>query len=65
MDGAICQSGAPSNDVASDPEKARNSKRAGELAEAAFLHRAVGLGFRVTKPFGDKVCAAMVHERES
>jgi len=25
---------------------ARNSKRTGELSEAAFLHKAVGLGFR-------------------
>ena len=25
----------------------------GSLAEAAFLHKAVGLGFRVTKPWGD------------
>ena len=33
--------------------KARNTKRTGELAEAAFLHKAVGLGFRVTKPWGD------------
>ena len=31
----------------------RNSKRTGELSEAAFLHKAVGLGFRVTKPWGD------------
>jgi hypothetical protein len=31
----------------------RNSKRTGELAEAAFLHKAVSLGFRVTKPWGD------------
>jgi hypothetical protein len=48
---------APSSnpDVASDGlvsehKKARNTKRTGELAEAAFLHKAVGLGFRVTKP---------------
>jgi PD-(D/E)XK endonuclease len=31
----------------------RNSKRTGELSEAAFLHKAVELGFRVTKPWGD------------
>ncbi len=30
-----------------------NSKRTGELSEAAFLHKAVGLGFKVTKPWGD------------
>jgi hypothetical protein len=39
---------APSNEAAP-----RNSKRTGELSEAAFLHKAVGLGFRVTKPWGD------------
>ena len=45
-------------DVTSDalvvePKKPVNTKRTGELAEAAFLHKAVGLGFRVTKPWGD------------
>ena len=30
-----------------------NTKRTGELAEAAFLHKAVGLGLKVTKPWGD------------
>jgi hypothetical protein len=45
-------------DVASDdpvagPKRTLNTKRTGELAEAAFLHKAVGLGFRVTKPWGD------------
>jgi hypothetical protein len=44
---------APSEDLASEPKKPRNTKRTGELAEAAFLHKAVGLGFRVTKPSGD------------
>ena len=44
---------APSEDSVSEPKKAHNSKRTGELAEAAFLHKAVGLGFRVTKPWGD------------
>jgi PD-(D/E)XK endonuclease len=44
---------APSDDLASEPKKPRNTKRTGELAEAAFLHKAVGLGFRVTKPWGD------------
>ena len=39
--------------LASEPKKPRNTKRTGELAEAAFLHKAVGLGFRVTKPWGD------------
>jgi PD-(D/E)XK endonuclease len=31
----------------------RNSKRTGELSEAAFLHKAVSLGLKVTKPWGD------------
>ncbi len=30
-----------------------NSKRTGEISEAAFLHKAVSLGFKVTKPWGD------------
>jgi hypothetical protein len=30
-----------------------NTTRTGELAEAAFLHKAVGLGLKVTKPWGD------------
>ena len=34
-------------------KKARNTKRAGEVSEAAFLHKAVGLGLKVTKPWGD------------
>ena len=44
---------APSDDLVSETKKPRNTKRTGELAEAAFLHKAVGLGFRVTKPWGD------------
>jgi hypothetical protein len=44
---------APPSRVAPESKKARNSKRTGELAEAAFLHKAVGMGFRVTKPWGD------------
>src|SRR5450755_3485378 len=44
---------APSDDLASETKKPRNTKRIGELAEAALLHKAVGLGFRVTKPWGD------------
>jgi hypothetical protein len=31
----------------------RNSKRKGELAELAFLHKAASLGFGVAKPYGD------------
>jgi PD-(D/E)XK nuclease superfamily protein len=30
-----------------------HSKRRGELAEAAFLHKAAGLGLTVAKPWGD------------
>jgi PD-(D/E)XK endonuclease len=30
-----------------------NSKRTGEISEAAFLHKAVSLGLKVTKPWGD------------
>ena len=33
--------------------ESRNTKRTGELSEAAFLHKAVSLGFKVTKPWGD------------
>jgi hypothetical protein len=31
----------------------RNTKRAGERSEAAFLHKASSLGFGVAKPWGD------------
>jgi PD-(D/E)XK endonuclease len=34
-------------------EQPRDTKRTGEVSEAAFLHKAVGLGLRVTKPWGD------------
>ncbi len=30
-----------------------NRKQRGELAELAFLYKATGLGFRVSKPYGD------------
>ena len=33
----------------------RNRKVAGEMAEAAFLHKAMELGLVVSKPWGDKV----------
>jgi hypothetical protein len=42
-----------SDDLVIEPKKPLNTKRIGELAEAVFLHKAVGLGFRVTKPWGD------------
>ncbi len=31
----------------------KNTKRTGELSEAAFLHKAQSLGFKVCKPWGD------------
>lgn len=33
--------------------KSKNTKRAGERSEAAFLHKASSLGFGVAKPWGD------------
>src|SRR5216684_2477737 len=44
---------APPSHSTTEDKKPRNSKRTGELSEAAFLHKAIGLGFRVTKPWGD------------
>ena len=37
----------------STPRKHPNTKRTGELAEAAFVVKAAGLGFAVSKPWGD------------
>ena len=37
----------------STPHKHPNTKRTGELAEAAFVVKAAGLGFAVSKPWGD------------
>jgi hypothetical protein len=37
----------------SKPRGARNRKRDGEAAEAAFLNKATSLGFEVAKPWGD------------
>jgi hypothetical protein len=42
--------GSASNDA---PQKRPNTKRTGEFSEAAFLLKATGLGFAVTKPWGD------------
>ena len=42
-----------SDDLVAETKKPLNTKRIGELAEAAFLHKALRLGFRVTKPWGD------------
>ncbi len=39
--------------AASAKPKRRNTKRTGELAEAAFLLKAESLGLRVAKPWGD------------
>jgi hypothetical protein len=49
------ESGDPTSPLRKEeePRKPRNTKRAGEISEAAFLHKAVGLGFKVTKPWGD------------
>jgi hypothetical protein len=35
------------------PQRGGNTKRTGELSEAAFLLKATSLGFAVTKPWGD------------
>src|SRR3954462_2422484 len=35
------------------PRRHPNTKRTGELAEAAFVDKAAGLGFAVSKPWGD------------
>ena len=39
----------------STPKKRPNTKLTGERSEAAFLHRAAGLGFGVAKPWGDSM----------
>jgi len=44
------QSGSLTN---KSPRKHPNTKRTGELAEAAFVVKAAGLGFAVSKPWGD------------
>lgn len=43
----------PEKAAASSTEHPRNTKRTGEISEAAFLHKAVGLGLKVIKPWGD------------
>jgi long-subunit fatty acid transport protein len=35
------------------PSSARDAKRQGELAEVLFVHRAMSLGLRVSKPYGE------------
>ena len=37
------------------PPRRPNTKQTGERSEAAFLHRASGLGFGVAKPWGDSL----------
>jgi hypothetical protein len=44
---------AAAKDAAPTRKEPRNTKRTGELSEAAFLHKAVSLGLKVTKPWGD------------
>ena len=39
-------------EVSKKPRR-KNTKRTGELSEAAFLHKAVAQGFGVAKPWGD------------
>jgi len=41
------------SDPPAKPRKHPNTKRTGELAEAAFVVKAAGLGFAVSKPWGD------------
>jgi hypothetical protein len=45
----------PSSQSLAKPEERKhsNSKRRGEVAELAFMHKAADLGFAVTKPYGD------------
>jgi PD-(D/E)XK endonuclease len=43
----------PSKKKGSAPKKSRDTKRMGEVSEAAFLHKAVSLDFKVTKLWGD------------
>jgi PD-(D/E)XK endonuclease len=39
--------------TAKQPHRGRNTKRTGELSEAAFLLKAESLGFKLAKPWGD------------
>jgi PD-(D/E)XK endonuclease len=43
----------PSKKKVPGPKKPRDTKRMGEVSEAAFLYKAVSLNFKVTKPWGD------------
>jgi hypothetical protein len=47
------RSAPPATPTAPARRKHPNTKRTGELAEAAFVVKAAGLGFAVSKPWGD------------
>src|SRR2546428_5464351 len=53
MTGRSGKTDLPSEGAGAGGKERPNIKRTGELAEAAFLHKAVGLGLKVTKPWGD------------
>jgi hypothetical protein len=53
MPGLPDESNAAPNHATPEQRKPRDTKRTGEVSEAAFLHKVVGLGLRVTKPWGD------------
>src|SRR2546426_10274998 len=53
MTGRSGKTDLPSEGGGAGGKERPNIKRTGELAEAAFLHKAVGLGLKVTKPWGD------------
>src|SRR6185437_1469784 len=62
-DGASCPAGAPSklawagilksSPLPTNLRPAHPPKRRGEMAELAFMRKAIGLGFGVAKPWGD------------
>ena len=45
----------PNNRRRKKSKKRPNTKQTGERSEAAFLHRAAGLGFGIAKPWGDSL----------
>ena len=53
MTGRSWKTDLPPEGAGAGGKERPNTKRTGELAEAAFLHKAVGLGLKVTKPWGD------------
>ncbi len=46
------------------PNSARGAKHQGELAEAAFLEKAVRLGFTVSRPFGESSAYDFIVEKD-